>query len=59
MNDPGMKPEERASLSVHKRTRREFEKYLTKLSAKREHILTQDEGVAALLEFYNAHNGDK
>jgi hypothetical protein len=45
-----MKREDRATISVSKKTHADFEEYRAKLSAKRGKVQTQDEVVRALLE---------
>ena len=45
-----MKKEDRATISVSKKTHADFEEYRAKLSAKRGKVQTQDEVVRALLE---------
>jgi hypothetical protein len=44
-----MKKEDRATISVTKKTHAEFERYRAKLSAERGKIQTQDDAVKALL----------
>jgi hypothetical protein len=48
-----MKKEDRATISVSKKTHADFEKYRATLSAQREKVQTQDEIVRALLEKAN------
>jgi hypothetical protein len=45
-----MKKEDRATISVSKKTHADFERYRAKLSAERGKIQTQDDVVKALLE---------
>ena len=45
-----MKKEDRATISVSKKTHADFEKYRAKLSAEREKVQTQDDALRALLE---------
>ena len=48
--DSEMKKEDRATISVTKKTHAEFERYRAKLSAERGKVQTQDDVVRALLE---------
>ena len=48
-----MKKEDRATISVSKKTHADFEKYRATLSAEREKVQTQDDVVKALLEKAN------
>jgi hypothetical protein len=48
-----MKRDDRATISVSKKTHADFEKYRVKLSAERGKVQTQDEVVRALLEMVN------
>jgi len=45
-----MKREDRATISVSKKTHADFEKYRAELSAKRRKVQTQDDAIIALLE---------
>jgi hypothetical protein len=45
-----MKKEDRATISVSKKTHAEFETYRAKLSAEKGKIQTQDDAILALLE---------
>jgi hypothetical protein len=47
-----MKKEDRATISVSKKTHAEFETYRAKLSAKRGKVQTQDDAILALLAMY-------
>jgi hypothetical protein len=48
-----MKREDRATISVSKKTHAVFEEYRAKLSAERKKVQTQDDVVRALLEMVN------
>jgi hypothetical protein len=48
-----MKREDRATISVSKKTHADFEEYRAKLSAKRRKVQTQEDVVRALLEMAN------
>jgi hypothetical protein len=48
-----MKREDRATISVNKKTHADFEEYRAKLSAKRRKVQTQEDVVRALLEIAN------
>ena len=48
-----MKREDRATISVSKKTHADFEEYRAKLSAERKKVQTQDDVVRALLEKAN------
>jgi hypothetical protein len=48
-----MKKEDRATISVSKKTHADFEEYRAKLSAKRRKVQTQEHVVRALLEKAN------
>jgi hypothetical protein len=48
-----MKKEDRATISVSKKTHADFEKYRATLSAERGKVQTQDEVVRVLLEMAN------
>jgi septal ring factor EnvC (AmiA/AmiB activator) len=48
-----MKREDRATISVSKKTHADFEKYRATLSAEREKVQTQDDVVKALLAMVN------
>jgi hypothetical protein len=48
-----MKRDDRATISVSKKTHADFEKYRAKLSADRRKVQTQEEVVRALLEKAN------
>jgi hypothetical protein len=48
-----MKKEDRATISVSKKTHVEFEMYRAKLSAEKGKIQTQDDAILALLEAKN------
>ena len=45
-----MKKEDRATISVSKKTHADFEKYRAKLSAERGKVQTQDDAIKALLK---------
>jgi len=45
-----MKREDRATISVSKKTHKEFEKYRAELSAERGKVQTQDDVIKALLK---------
>ena len=45
-----MKKEDRATISVSKKTHADFEEYRAELSAERKKVQTQDDVVTALLE---------
>ena len=48
-----MKREDRATISVSKKTHADFEEYRAKLSAEKRKVQTQDDCVKALLEMAN------
>jgi hypothetical protein len=48
-----MKRDDRATISISKKTHADFEKYRASLSAKREKVQTQEDVVRALLEKAN------
>jgi hypothetical protein len=49
-----MKKEDRATISVSKKTHAEFEAYRAKLSAERAKVQTQEDAILALLELATA-----
>jgi hypothetical protein len=51
--EPQMKREDRATISVSKKTHADFEKYRATLSAERGKVQTQEDVVRALLEMTN------